>query len=174
MEFSGDGKDIVRGLGYLALGTRLRRLGERLQSQTDLLLEEAGIAVPASYFPFLAALDRLGSASVGEITEAVGISQPGVTRVLDKLQEAGLVQSRQLTADRRVRTVALSRSGQQLVARAKHAVWPIIEAAVADACSSAGGSLLAQLTALEEALATASLSTRARAARARSKGNAVA
>lgn len=174
MNSSDSSRDIVKGLGYLALGTRLKRLGERLQSQTQVLLEEAAITLPASYFPFLAALDRLGSASVGDLTEAVGISQPGVTRVLDKLEEDGLVQSRHHTDDRRVRTVALSRSGQQLVTRTKHAVWPIIEAAVADACSSTAGSLLGQLTALEEALAAAPLSTRARGMRARSKGNAVA
>jgi len=174
MELTDGSRDIVKGLGYLALGTRLRRLGERLQSQTQALLEEAGITLPASYFPYLAALDRLGSASVGDLTEAVGLSQPGVTRVLDKLQEDGLIQPQPHADDRRVRTVALSRSGQQLVTRTKNAVWPMIEAAVADACSGTGGSLLAQLTALEDALATASLSNRARGMRARSKGNAVA
>jgi DNA-binding MarR family transcriptional regulator len=166
--------DIVKELGYLALGTRLRRLGERLQSQTQALLEEADIGLPASHFPFLAALDRLECASVGEITDAIGISQPGVTRVLDKLEDEGLVQSRQPAGDRRVRTVVLSRSGQQLVARAKQAVWPIVETAVADACADPAGSLLGRLTALEEALAAAPLKTRAKRLLARSKGNAVA
>jgi len=166
--------DIVKDLGYLALGTRLRRLGERLQSQTQAVLEQADIGLPASHFPFLAALDRLECASVGEITDAVGMSQPGVTRVLDKLEDEGLVQSRQQAADRRVRTVVLSRSGQQLVARAKQAVWPLIEAAVADACAGPAGSLLERLTSLEEALAAAPLKSRTTRLLARGKGNAVA
>ena len=34
-------EDVVKQLGQLALGTRLKRLGERLQSQTQALLEEA-------------------------------------------------------------------------------------------------------------------------------------
>lgn len=160
-------EDVVKTLGYLALGTRLKRLGERLQSQTQALLEEAEVGLPASYFPFLAALDRLGPLSVGELAEAIGIAQPGVTRVLEKLESEGLVQSRQHSDDRRVRTVALSRSGQQLVAQTKRATWPIIGAAVADACAGPAESLLAQLTALEEALTAAPLIVRARRSRAR-------
>jgi DNA-binding MarR family transcriptional regulator len=163
-------EDIVKALGYLALGTRLKRLGERLQSQTQGLLAEAAVDLPASYFPFLAALDRLGPLNVGELAEAIGITQPGVTRVVGKLQGEGLVRSGQQDVDRRVRTVALSRSGQQLVAQAKRATWPVIEAAVAEACSGAPGSLLAQLAALEEALTALPLSARAR--RSRSRGTA--
>lgn len=158
-------EDVVKALGYLALGTRLKRLGERLQSQTQVLLEEAAIRQPASYFPFLAALDRLGPLSVGELAEAAGITQPGATRVLEKLEGEGLVQSRQHSDDRRVRTVALSRSGQQLVAQTKRATWPVIEAAVADACAGSADSLLAQLSALEEALTAAPLVVRARHSR---------
>lgn len=42
--------DVVRELGHLALGSRFKRIGERLQAQTQVLLEEAGIALPASQF----------------------------------------------------------------------------------------------------------------------------
>jgi DNA-binding MarR family transcriptional regulator len=160
-------EDIVKALGYLTLGTRLKRLGERLQSQTQDLLEEAGVTLPASYFPFLAALDRLGPLSVGALAEAIGVTQPGVTRVLDKLDVDGLVHSRQHSDDRRVRTVGLTRSGQQLVAQTKRATWPLIGAAVADACAGSAESLLGQLAALEEALAAAPLIVRARRSRAR-------
>jgi DNA-binding MarR family transcriptional regulator len=158
-------EDIVKELGYLALGTRLKRLGERLQAQTQVLLEHADIDVPASHFPVLAALERLGALNVGELTEAVGMSQPGVTRLLDKLEAEGLVRS-QSAEDRRVRTIALTRSGRQLISRAKRTAWPMIEAAVADACASPAPPLLVALTGLEEALAEASLSIRAERLRA--------
>jgi len=153
--------DFVKELGCLTLGTRLKRLGERLQSQTQVLLDAAGTDLPASYYPILAALERLGPANVGDLTEAMGISQPGVTRMLDKLEEAGLVRSVQSTDDRRVRSIELSKTGRQLVSKSKRAVWPVIEAAVADACDGRAQSLLATLSALEEALAAAPLSVRA-------------
>lgn len=154
-------EDVVKELGHLALGTRLKRLGERLQAQTQVVLERAGIDVPASHFPLLAALDRLGALNVGELSGAVGMSQPGVTRLLDKLAAEGLVQSTQSASDRRVRTIELTRSGRQLVSRTKRSVWPVIEAAVADACTGSARGLMPALAALEDALEKSSLGARA-------------
>lgn len=153
-------EDVVKSLGYLALGTRLKRLGERLQTQTQVVLERAELDLPAGHFPVLAALDRLGSLNVGELTEALGVSQPGVTRMLARLEAEGLVQSAQAEDDRRVRTVELTRSGRQLVARAKRTTWSELEAAVADACAGSAQALLPAVAALEEALAQMPLSAR--------------
>lgn len=153
--------DIVRELGHLTLGTRLKRLGERLQAQTEVLLAEGGIGVPASHCPMLAALDRLGPLSVGELAQAVGISQPGISRMLENLQSDGLVASRRPAGDRRLRAIELTKAGRQLVARSKRVAWPKVESAVADACLGGAGSLLEQLSALEEALAEAPLHVRA-------------
>jgi DNA-binding MarR family transcriptional regulator len=154
-------QDVVKDLGYLALGTRLKRLGERLQAQTQALLENADVDLPASHFPVLAALEQLGAMNVGELTEAVGISQPGVTRLLDKLAAEGLVRSTQSAGDRRVRTIALTQSGRDLISRSQRTAWPMIEAAVADACAGPAQPLLAALVGLEDALAAAPLSVRA-------------
>jgi len=153
--------DIIEELGHLALGTRLKRLGERLQAQTQVLLEDAGIGLPASHFPILAGLDRLGNLSVGEIAEAVGMSQPGITRMLDKLQADGLVKSTTASDDRRVRTIALTAAGEKLVASSKRTVWPLIESVVAEACAGKAESLLPALAALEQSLLDASLNARA-------------
>ena len=154
-------QDVVKELGYLTLGTRLKRLGERLQAQTQVLLAEAGIEVPASHFPILAALDQLGRMRVGEIAEAVGMSQPGVTRMLDKLQADGLVKSMPAPGDGRARTITLAAAGEKLVAASKRTVWPLIESAVADACEGQAESLLPALAALEKSLLEASLDSRA-------------
>jgi DNA-binding MarR family transcriptional regulator len=161
-------EDVVRELGFLTLGSRLKRIGERLQAQTQELLQDAGIEVPASHFPLLAALDRLGTLSVGGISQALGTSQPGVTRQLARLQAIDLVTSAPSPTDQRQRASALTKSGRQLVARAKRSTWPAVEAAVADACGQGGRTLLAQLTALELALAAAPL--RRRSARLRARG----
>jgi DNA-binding MarR family transcriptional regulator len=167
-------EDVVRELGYLTLGSRLKRIGERLQAQAQVLLEEAHVGLSASHFPVLAALDRLGPLSVGELAQAIGVSQPGVTRALDKLESEGLVKSQRPSDDCRLRPMVLTRAGHQLVAHSKRLVWPRIEAAVADACAGAPGSLLAQLANLEDALADAPLHTRARRASSRDRGHAVA
>jgi DNA-binding MarR family transcriptional regulator len=154
-------EDVVRALGHLALGSRLKRISERLQGQTQILLEAEGISLSASFFPLLAVLDRLGALSVGELSQALGVSQPGMTRMLNKLKAEGLVTSQPVVGDRRLRPIMLTPSGNDLVRRAKSSLWPRIESAVADACAGLSGPFLAQLAALETTLATESLLQRA-------------
>ncbi|NCT96110.1 MAG: MarR family transcriptional regulator [Comamonadaceae bacterium] len=145
-------EDVVKALGLLTLGTRLKRVGERLQAQTQAVIEAEGVDLPSSHLPVLATLQRLGPLTVGDIALALGVSQPGVTRQLGKLQEAGLVIARQSAGDLRLRTIELTEAGQRHVAHAWRYTWPAIEAAVAEACAPHGPTLLALLQALEEAL----------------------
>ncbi|MGH6951576.1 MAG: MarR family winged helix-turn-helix transcriptional regulator [Vitreimonas sp.] len=145
-------EDIVKSLGHLALGTRLKRVSEQLQRQAQEVLESFGVTVTAAHFPVLAALDRLGPASVSVLAEALGVAQPGVTRALNKLEAEGLVEAQDAGSDRRVRTVKLSATGARLIKRAKAVVWPAVERAVADACRFPDGPLLDQIGKLEAAL----------------------
>lgn len=154
-------EDVVKELGHLSLGTRLKRIGELLQAQTQTLLAAHGFEQPAAWFPLLAALDRLGALSVGELSQAVGVSQPVITRSLRGLEDDGLIESETAEEDRRVRRVALSRKGRGLVQRSQKDAWPAIEAAVAQACTGLEGDLLTQLAALEDALVDAPLLQRA-------------
>ncbi|GLQ49920.1 MarR family winged helix-turn-helix transcriptional regulator [Dyella flava] len=153
-------EDVVKQLGYLTLGTRFKRIGERLQAQTQAVLEATGIDLPSSHFPLIGALDRLGPLSVGDLTQAVGVSQPGVTRMVGKLEALGLVRAQQPSEDLRVKTIALTPAGRRLVENAKNIAWPQVEAAVAHACKELSGPLLAQLEALENALEAAPLLSR--------------
>jgi len=157
-------RDVVKELGFLALGTRFKRIGESLQAQAQALLATNGMDIPAGHFPLLAALDRLGPLGVNELSQAVGVSQPVVSRSLLVLKANGLVESTPVAADRRVRCIRLSRRGRELVRYAKRAVWPVIEAAVAHVCKPLQGSLLDQLSELEVALEQTPLLQRAAAA----------
>ena len=155
--------DIVEQLGHLALGTRLKRLGERLQAETTRFIEASGLPVPASQFPLLAALDRPGGLTVGELAEAVGVSQPGVTRSVARLAEQGLITVTYEPGDRRRRSVQLTTAGDEVVARARADVWPHVEAAVIEACDGLDGPLLGELAELEARLDRVPLDRRAAA-----------
>jgi DNA-binding MarR family transcriptional regulator len=146
-------EDIVRSLGYMALGSRFRRIGERLQADTQRILDELDQPLQSSHHPFLAALDRLGPLAIGELAEAVGVTQPGATRSVGQMVELGLVRSRSATDDQRRRIVSLTKAGQALVDKAKATVWPRVERAVADLCGDLDGPLLDQLAAMEDGLA---------------------
>jgi DNA-binding MarR family transcriptional regulator len=160
-------EDVVRQLGHLTLGTRLKRIGERLQSQTQRILDAQEVPIQAAQFPFLAAVDRLGPLTVGELAEAVGMTQPGATRALAQLAEEGFVEITNASDDQRRKLVTLTRQGRRLVEVGKRDVWPVIETAVKDVCRKLSGSLLEQLAALEDAIGEEPLDRRASAIRAR-------
>ncbi len=153
-------EDVVRELGYLTLGTRFKRIGERLQAQTQRILESHELAIPAGQFPFLAALDRLGPLTIGELADAVGVTQPGATRAAAQLADDGLVSITQARDDQRRKSVALTAAGKRLVAAGKRTAWPLIERAVRDLCEELEGSLLEQLAALEDGLVAEPLDRR--------------
>jgi DNA-binding MarR family transcriptional regulator len=146
-------EDIVRDFGLLTLGTRLKRIGESLQANTQRIMQQHGVGIPVAQYPYLAALDRGGALTVGEIAEAVGISQPGATRAIGQLVEAGLVEISVSDDDQRCKQVSLSPAGRQVIAFAKENVWPDIAEAVANVCDGFGADLLRQLAAIEDGLA---------------------
>jgi DNA-binding MarR family transcriptional regulator/N-acetylglutamate synthase-like GNAT family acetyltransferase len=150
--------DIIRDLGPIMLGSRLKRLGERFQAGAIRLIAEAGVSIQPAQAQLLAALDG-GALTIGQLAEAVGTSQPGVTRAIGQLTEAGLVASVR-GADERVRLVSLSPAGEAAMARIRHLVWPRLGEVVEDLCAPLDGPLLDQIAALEAALEAAPLDAR--------------
>jgi len=154
-------EDIVRELGHLTLGSRLKRIGERLQADVSRLAQSEGIDVPSPHFPLLTAVHRAGTMTVGDIAAALGTAQPGVTRSLAQLEAMGLVKSARNTGDQRQRMVSLTPRGTELVIRTHRDIWPRVNDAVAGLCANLQGPLLSQLQALEEELARLPLDRRA-------------
>ncbi len=152
--------DVISDNGLLFLGSRMKRLGERMQADVTRVIERAGLPVLPSHYPLLATLDRQGPLTVGEMTQALGVSQPAVTRNLTRLVELGLVETRRIHRDQRQKTISLTDEGRDVIARSKREVWPQVEAAVAAICADLSGPLLGQLDAIERALAVAPLDRR--------------
>ncbi len=156
-------QDVVEGLGYTALGTRFKRIGERLQAQTlDLSVRLAGIDMPAGHNTVLAALDRHAPMRIGELADALGQSQPGVTRMIGNMKRSGLVEIVSDDKDQRISRVRLTDEGERVTRQLKEVLWPAVEAAVTDLCSALSGSLLDQLGQIERALAERPLNKRVR------------
>ncbi len=153
-------EDIVRAFGFLCLGTRMKRIGERLQADTQRIMEEMGVGIAPGQYPLLAAIDRLGPLTVGELAEAIGISQPGVTRSIGQLKQLGLLCADASPGDQRRKVMSLSPQGRALIEMSKAQVWPRIESAVIDLCGGLDGPLLDQLAAIEDGLAVLSLERR--------------
>ena len=150
--------DLIAEMGPVFLGSRLKRLAERLQSGAARIIDEAGLPVQPAHMPLLAALDRQPM-TVGELVGIVGTSQPGVTRAIGQLVALGLVRSER-GGDQRRRSLSLTQAGKAAMARARLLVWPRIEKAVEEICSGLSGPLLDQIASIEAALAARPLEAR--------------
>lgn len=151
--------DILNDLGAVFLGSRLKRLGERLQAGAGRVISDSGLPVQPVHMPLLAALE-MKPMSINQLASAVGISQPGVTRAVGQLVELGLVHSAPCK-DQRQRMISLSDAGEAAAARARHLVWPRVEQAVHALCGGNADALLASIEEIETALAIEPLDERA-------------
>jgi DNA-binding MarR family transcriptional regulator/N-acetylglutamate synthase-like GNAT family acetyltransferase len=155
--------DILKERAALFLGSRLKRLAERMQGDVIGVAEEAGLAIQPSQYSLLATLDRYGPQTIGELTQAMELSQPAITRIAAKLAQMGLVAIDRLHKDQRHKTVTLTQAGARDLERAKLCLWPQVEAAVGELLAGLDGPLLDQIDAIERRLAEKPLSERARA-----------
>jgi len=151
--------DILADWGHALLGSRLKRLGDRMQAGALRVMADAGLDLQPGQVPLLLALAD-GPASIGALAERIGTSQPGITRAVGQLGREGHVRSA-AGRDQRRRLIALTDQGQIAVARLKAEVLPRVGRAAASICAGLNGSLLDQIAAVETALANRSLAERA-------------
>ncbi|MBI1685917.1 bifunctional helix-turn-helix transcriptional regulator/GNAT family N-acetyltransferase [Caulobacter hibisci] len=153
--------DIVAERSALFLGSRFKRLAERMQSQVTRLVEQAQLPLQPSHMPVLGTLDRDGPQTIGDLAEAMQVAQPTVTRAIARLTELGLVETNREHRDQRHKTIRLTETGRETLDRAKMLVWNRTEAAVEEVLGALDPSFLAQLDALEALLAREPLDVRA-------------
>src|SRR3569833_1953894 len=151
--------DVIADGAETFLGSRLKRLAERMQSGASRFVGSLGIEVQPTHMGLLAAFDR-SPMTVGQLVDAVGASQPGVTRGLGQLIEMGLVESAR-GADQRSKTMRLTPEGAAAMVRIKLTVWPRLEQAVKAITDGLSGGFLEQIAAVEAALAEKPLEMRA-------------
>ena len=94
----------------------LRRITRAIDLRSKDLLKKTGLTAPQ--LAVLQALRRQGALSGRAVAEAVSLSQPTVTSILDRLERDGLVVRQRSEADRRVVHVRLTESGRERVGAA--------------------------------------------------------
>lgn len=144
--------DLVRQKGYLTLGSRLKRIGESLQAEVQQLMQQRDVPIQANQYPLLTALDENGSLTIGELAEALGVSQPGITRSVGLLVELGCVSLKQGRTDHRKKIVTLTLRGRRIVDDGRRHIWPHIERRLARILDGQSGPLLEQLDVLEDSI----------------------
>jgi DNA-binding MarR family transcriptional regulator len=77
-----------------------------------------GLGLTYSRYLTLLTIERLGDATQRAIAEAMGITEPAVSRTIRALQAGGLVAAKATPGTGNRRAVGLTRAGQRLVNRA--------------------------------------------------------
>lgn len=153
-------RDVLAEMGYLALGSRLKRLAERMQADATRVFADRGLPIQGTHFPLLAALTTYGPLSVSEAVEAVGISQPAVTRIHNALQKLGITTTRPVEGDNRQKLICLTGQGEALLAELKHDLWPQVRRAAQGLCEGSQTDFLSWIARLEGGLQQRSLHDR--------------
>ncbi|MEL6473101.1 MAG: bifunctional helix-turn-helix transcriptional regulator/GNAT family N-acetyltransferase [Pseudomonadota bacterium] len=153
-------RDVLEDIGYLGIGSRLKRLSERLLADAAVVHAASGEVLQPGQFPLVAALDRYGAMTVNEAVDVLGVSQPAVTRAASELVKSGLVSSTPSTEDKRLRVLDLTSEGRAAVARMKVGMWTRVEAAARDVFGGLGGDFLDQVSAVERRLSERPMASR--------------
>ncbi|OEZ61361.1 MarR family winged helix-turn-helix transcriptional regulator [Duganella sp. HH105] len=99
------------------LGTQLRHLIELLDGAVQQAYTDAGLDYRPRYTPVMRALAQQRSATIGQLAELSGITQPAVTQTVALMKKEGLLLVEASGADGRQRVVRLSSHGEALLPR---------------------------------------------------------
>jgi DNA-binding MarR family transcriptional regulator len=106
----------MRTITQADLAVRLRLAIARTARR---LRQEAGAELSPSQTAALATIDRHGPLTPSELAVRERIQRPTVTRIVARLEEAGLVQRTRDPQDGRSSLVALAPAGRELLARGR-------------------------------------------------------
>lgn len=141
-----------QSLGYLVLGSRLKRLSELFLSEINKAYRAEGIVFETTWFPVFYLLSENNSLSIQELCEQIEVTHPAASQLVTNLKSKGLVATTTSPEDARKQLVKLTPEGKKLLKKILP-VWDAIretmeEVAGGDPESSA---ILQTLTTLETA-----------------------
>jgi len=153
--------NLYQGLGYLALGSRLRRLSENFLAEINRTYQNEGIDFDASWFPVFYLLSKNDSLSIKELSERTEVSHPAASQLITNLKNKKLVTSAVCSDDARRQLVQLTESGRELLEQIIP-VWDALQSAADELLKQEPGcrELLTAISSLENAFKTANLADR--------------
>ncbi|MFZ0268722.1 bifunctional helix-turn-helix transcriptional regulator/GNAT family N-acetyltransferase [Caulobacter sp.] len=149
--------DTLADLGVTFLGSRMKRLADRLQADAAATLQAMDLPIQPAQQPFLAVLRRQGPQTVGGVAQHLRLSQPTATRAIQALIEQGLIDVSREGRDQRQKLLSLSADGEALMDRLERDLWPKVEAAAVSLCGGRHAALLKEIAMIEAELDRRSL-----------------
>lgn len=152
--------DTIKELGYLAGGSRLRRIYEKLQIGGDKAYKDAGFNFKSSWFPVYYVLSMSSSPlTIMEITAQIAFSHITVKNIIRELDQEGLVKVVGNPKDKRSKLVSLSGKGQLLLNKLEP-IWTSFSTVLKDVFSLGHPEMTNILTRIDKALEEIPLNVR--------------
>ncbi|QEC78668.1 MarR family winged helix-turn-helix transcriptional regulator [Mucilaginibacter ginsenosidivorax] len=151
--------NLYQSLGYLVLGSRLRRLSEAFLAEINRVYQNEGIDFDASWFPVFYLLSKNDALSIKELSEQIEVSHPAASQLITNLKNRSLVTSATCADDGRRQLVTLTDSGRELLKQILP-VWDAISQAMTQLVDTDAVSqqLLPAITAVENTFRSSNLS----------------
>jgi GNAT superfamily N-acetyltransferase/DNA-binding MarR family transcriptional regulator len=107
--------DLYSQIGKLALGSRLRRLSDRITEDAAKIYTLYNVGLDPKWFPVFYVLSQQESAAVTEIAQMIGHSHASVSQIVKEMSSRGLTTIEKHPQDARVSMIKLSDAGKQLI-----------------------------------------------------------
>ena len=143
--------DLIKQLGPMALGSRLKRLTVRMNKDVSRIYRELGLDFEARWFPVVYLLSRRAPAAVTEIARDLGYTHTAIKSFANEMARKGLLDSISDPNDGRRRLLRLSKAGRQVVADLTP-VWTEIREVARDLVDASDPNLLLAIASVERQL----------------------
>jgi DNA-binding MarR family transcriptional regulator len=153
-------EDFLDELAELALGSRLKRLSEKMLADATNIYRDFAVEVQPKWFTLLALLHNKKQVSVVEAAQYLGLSQPAISQFCKQLSDKNLVIFVTSSEDSRRKVLTLSNSGQEQVEKMLP-MWQAVQCAAEQICTEFENDFYKSLRKCEQALQEKSLQQRA-------------
>ena len=151
--------DFIQDLGHLALGSRLKRLSDRIMSDGAEVYREAGLEFEPRWFPLFRLLADRGPMSVGEAASALGLTHAAISQTANVMTKQKIIAAKKDRGDERRRVLSLTELGMEILPKIQP-LWTDIESAVREVVDYGGVDVLAAIDGIEHAMEREKLSER--------------
>ena len=114
--------------GKMSLGSRLRRLSERLTEDAVKIYLLYEVVLDPKWFPVFYVLSHQEEASITEIAQIIGHSHPSVSQIVKEMNKQELVIIAKSAEDARVSVIRLSGIGKQIIPNIEKQYFDVTQA----------------------------------------------
>jgi len=98
----------------MALGSRLRRLGECFGNEAKQVYSMYGVELDVRWFPVFYMLTQQDQLAITQLAEDVGQTHPAVSQVVREMQKQEIVEANKCAEDARINRVSLTAKGRKI------------------------------------------------------------